>query len=149
MPPTDGQVTAPLNTYSRVQYCRSAPTSTPPAFITDMDLVGSFPRSAPRVHQQGRTWGHTSPALGGHTRHNSGTSIQYPSGTPHQPTRPLRHRGDRSLDVWCPHLLFFLHAENIYSLQHWCNNNCPGTAEQLEGLYKECGISTEMDYIQE
>lgn len=41
-----------------------------------------------------------------------------------------------------------IHTENVYSLQHWCNNNCPAPAEQLEGLYKDCGIPTDLNYIE-
>ncbi|XXG64306.1 hypothetical protein AAC387_Pa05g2293 [Persea americana] len=39
-------------------------------------------------------------------------------------------------------------TENIFILQHWCSSNFPEAKEQLEHMYKEVGISDDLDYLQ-
>ncbi|KAI0515526.1 hypothetical protein KFK09_008191 [Dendrobium nobile] len=38
-------------------------------------------------------------------------------------------------------------TDNIFTLQHWCSSNFPEAKEQLEHMYKEVGITEDLDYL--
>ncbi|KAK8937678.1 hypothetical protein KSP40_PGU012383 [Platanthera guangdongensis] len=38
-------------------------------------------------------------------------------------------------------------TDNIFTLQHWCSSNFPQAKEQLEHMYKEVGITEDLDYL--
>ncbi|PKA51299.1 Meiotic nuclear division protein 1 like [Apostasia shenzhenica] len=38
-------------------------------------------------------------------------------------------------------------TDNIFTLQQWCSSNFPEAKEQLEHMYKEVGITDDLDYI--
>lgn len=38
-------------------------------------------------------------------------------------------------------------TDNIFTLQQWCSSNFPEAKEQLEHMYKEVGITEDLDYL--
>ncbi|XP_020581912.1 meiotic nuclear division protein 1 homolog isoform X1 [Phalaenopsis equestris] len=38
-------------------------------------------------------------------------------------------------------------TDNVFTLQHWCSSNFPEAKEQLEHMYKEVGITEDLDYL--
>ncbi|KAH7428977.1 hypothetical protein KP509_09G025300 [Ceratopteris richardii] len=40
-------------------------------------------------------------------------------------------------------------TDNIFALQRWCSMNFPDAKDKLEAVYKEVGITEELDYVEE
>ncbi|KAI5077324.1 hypothetical protein GOP47_0007148 [Adiantum capillus-veneris] len=39
-------------------------------------------------------------------------------------------------------------TDNIFALQRWCSSNFPDAKDKLEAVYKEVGITEELDYLE-
>lgn len=39
-------------------------------------------------------------------------------------------------------------TDNIFALQHWCSKNFPDAKDKLEAVYKEVGITEDLDYME-